>query len=80
MDAHLWNELTDLFREVFADPGITLDPSTTAADIDGWDSISHATLIVAVESRFGIRFATRDLLTLRNVGDLAAAVAARRAG
>lgn len=75
----LWNELTDLFREVFADPGIELSAGTTANDVDGWDSISHATLIVAIEARFRIRFETRELLRFRNVGDLHAAIVAKAA-
>lgn len=75
----LWDELTEVFREVFADPGLELAPATTANDVDGWDSISHATLIVAVEARFRIRFETRELLRFRNVGDLHAAVQAKAA-
>jgi len=42
----------------------------TANDIDGWDSLSHVNLITAVESHFKIRFTQKELLTLRNVGDL----------
>jgi len=38
--------------------------------IDGWDSLSHVNLIVAIETRFGIIFSQKELLTFKNVGDL----------
>jgi acyl carrier protein len=63
-------KLNDIFRTVFDDTDISINPATTANDIDGWDSLSHVNLIVAVEAGFGIRFAHREILTFRNVGDL----------
>jgi acyl carrier protein len=63
--------LTEVFRQVFDDPGIVLTPETTADDIDGWDSLSHVNLIMAVESRFEIRFKPKEVLSFKNVGDLA---------
>jgi len=41
-----------------------------AGDVDGWDSLSHVNLILAVERGFGIRFQQKELLAFRNVGDL----------
>ena len=62
--------LTGIFRMVFDDDSIHIERKTTANDIEGWDSLSHVNLITAVESRFKIRFTQKELLTLRNVGDL----------
>ncbi len=66
--------LTEVFRQVFADPEITLTPDTTANDVDGWDSMSHVNLIMAVENRFNIRFNHKEVMGFRNVGDLARCV------
>ncbi len=66
--------LTDVFRQVFADPEITLTTETTANDVDGWDSMSHVNLIMAVENRFNIRFNQKEIMSFRNVGDLARCV------
>lgn len=63
-------KLTEIFRMVFDDDDIAIGRETTANDVDGWDSLSHTNLIVAVESAFGIRFLQKELLTFRNVGDL----------
>ncbi len=62
--------LTDVFRIVFEDPTIELRPGMTANDVEGWDSLSHVNLILAIELRFGIRFSQKELLSFKTVGDL----------
>lgn len=62
--------LNTIFCEVFDDDDLKIAPQMTANDVDGWDSLSHINLIVAVESAFKIRFSQKELLTFRNVGDL----------
>ena len=64
------DRLNSIFQEVFKDAAIEIKPETTANDIDGWDSFSHVTLIVAIETRFNITFSQRELLTFKCVGDL----------
>ena len=66
----LQDRLNEIFCEVFDDDDIKIAPEMTANDIDGWDSLSHVNLIVAIETKFKIRFNQKELLTLRNVGDL----------
>ena len=45
--------LQEIFRQVFGDPTIELRDDMTAADVDGWDSLAHINLIIAVERRPG---------------------------
>ena len=66
----LIDKLNEIFCEVFDDDDIKIAPETTANDVDGWDSLSHVNLIVAIETRFNIRFSQKELLTFKNVGDL----------
>lgn len=63
-------QLTDVFRMVFDDEDICLSETTTANDIDGWDSLSHINLIVTVENTFGVRFSQGEVVSFKNVGDL----------
>ncbi len=63
-------ELTKIFRDYFEDDEIVLTPETTSADIDGWDSLSHALLIATVENKLKIEFTQRELLSFDDVGDL----------
>ena len=66
--------LTEVFRQVFDDPEIKLTPETTTDDVEGWDSLSHMNLIMAVENRMNVRFKPKEVLSFRNVGDLARCV------
>lgn len=70
----VYDQLTEVFRDVFDDEGIVLSPSTTAADVDGWDSFGHLNLILALESRLGIKFKATEIESLHNVGELAGLV------
>lgn len=71
------SRLQDVFREVFEDDDLTLTPSTSAADIDEWDSLMHVTLILAVEGAFGVRFTSAQVSSLETVGDLVSLIEAR---
>ena len=68
-DQEIYQALNEIFRDVFDDDGITVRAETTAADVSGWDSQAHITLIVAAEMRFGVRFRTAEIEKLRNVGE-----------
>ena len=63
-------KLNDIFRTVFENDEINICLEMAAGDIDGWDSLSHVNLILAVEEGFSIRFTERELLAFKNVGDL----------
>lgn len=67
--------LNKIFCEVFDDDEIKIDPEMTSNDIDGWDSLSHINLILAIESHFKIRFTQKELLVMKNIGDLNNAIA-----
>ena len=69
--------LTEVFRATFGDETIVLDRAMTADDVAGWDSVSHITLIYAIEDEFGVTFSSRDLETLTCVGDLVDIVSRR---
>lgn len=42
----------------------------TARDVDGWDSLTHMSIISAVEDHFHIRFRLKELNKLNKMGDL----------
>ena len=64
------DRLTEVFRITFGDETLVLDPAMTADDVAGWDSVTHITLIYAIEDEFGMKFSTRDLEGLTCVGDV----------
>lgn len=71
--------IREIFREVFADPQLTVEEDDTPVDLPRWDSLNHVILIAAIESRFGIKFRLSELMTIESVGDIAKLVATKRA-
>lgn len=63
-------DLNGVFREVFDDPLLSVTDDMTAEDVAEWDSLNHVTMIVAVEKKFGVRFFTREVSSLKNAGEL----------
>lgn len=68
--AEIFERLNEVFRDVFDDDTITVAEDTTAADVDGWDSLMHITLISAVEDEFDIKFNMKDVVSMKHVGDM----------
>lgn len=69
-DDEISQRITGVFRRVLRQPELTIRSGTTAADVKGWDSLSHINLIAAIEKEFKVRFTTGEIMGLRNVGDL----------
>ena len=73
-DPELYAGLNQIFRQVLDDDSIDLQPSMTAEDVDGWDSMNHIFIVVEIEKRFGIKFQAAEMEELKNVGELASLV------
>lgn len=65
-----WEKLQAVFRDVFEDDELEINAQTTAADVEGWDSLAHVTLMINVEKRFGVKFRSSDIAQLKRVGEL----------
>lgn len=65
-----YKRLTNVFREVFDDDTIEVCDTTTADDIEDWDSFEHINLVVAVEEEFGFKIPMGKTVTMKNVGEM----------
>ena len=72
-------QLLPIFRNVFDDDDLVINSSTTAQDVDGWDSLAHIRLIVAIEKSFGLRFSTAEISGVENVGQMAELILCKQA-
>ena len=63
-------QLNAIFIDVIDDEEIRLTDDSTANDVDGWDSLTHIQLVVAVEKHFRIRFTSKEIQSWKNVGEL----------
>ena len=68
MREEIYTRLNEVFQDVFDDDSITVSDDTTAADVDGWDSLSHIALLAAVEDEFEIKFDMKAVHGLKDVG------------
>lgn len=63
-------KLTEIFRDIFEEDDIVVTDETTAQDIEGWDSLTHLSMISEVESEFKIRFKMKEITAMKNVGEM----------
>jgi acyl carrier protein len=62
--------LKSVFEKVLEANDITITRELTARDIEKWDSLRHLQLINEVEKTFGLKFKLREVLGMKNMGDL----------
>ena len=64
----IFSRLAELIADILDLDAVTLADGTTADDVDGWDSIAHIKLIIALEGELGIRFTAEEAAAPENVG------------
>lgn len=69
-DQEILSNLSAIFAKIFMDETIQVSATTTAADILGWDSLSHVSLISQIEQHFNFQFDIDDIVSMKNVGDM----------
>ena len=64
------SKLSELLGEVIDDDELQLAESTTADEVEDWDSLAHVKYIIAIEAEFGIRFDVQEIGKAANVGEM----------
>ena len=54
-----------------------MSETLSAADVDGWDSLSHMIIISEVEKQFSITFKLKELNKMKNMGDMLDLIASK---
>ncbi|MBD0780018.1 acyl carrier protein [Maribacter sp. ANRC-HE7] len=62
--------INEIFIDTMDDKDIVLKETTQAADIEEWDSIIHILLVVAIEKRFDIHFASNEIQNWKDISEI----------
>jgi len=66
----LLDDLRAVLKNVFNDPDLEIKLSTTAKDVEGWDSLMHVRLILTIEKTFNVRFSASEASSFENISDI----------
>lgn len=67
-------KITEIARDVFDNEEVELMETTTAADVEEWDSLSHLSLVSDIEDEFGITFTLAEVTGSKDVGEFVDAI------
>lgn len=63
LENRLINVIAQVFNVSQAEVSLKSDPD----NIDGWDSVGHLNLMMAIEKAFGVKFETKQIIQLDSV-------------
>lgn len=70
----IMDKVAAVIRDMFEDYDGPVTETLTANDVPGWDSLAQVKLMVAIETEFNIRFASREINEPADVGELIALI------
>ena len=71
--------IAQIIARLFRVPAKRITRATVAADVSGWDSLAHSTLILEIEKTLGITFPDAEIFDFADVGAIADRAAALHA-
>ena len=63
-------QVNDIFRDILDNDDLVILETSTADQVEEWDSLSHIQLVVAIEKHFKIRFTSSEITNFKNVGEM----------
>ena len=69
--AAIIRDIQPIFRDVLDVPDLQLTRQSNASNVEGWDSLAHVNLVMAIEKRYKIKIALGELQDLKNGGEMA---------
>ena len=66
--------INEILKSILDDESININYDTKASDIDGWDSLTHISIISSIEEEFKLSFSASQVMNFKNVGDMVEAI------
>lgn len=70
----VFEKMLDICRDVFDNDSLVLTESTMAADVEGWDSLTHLSLVNELEEAFDVAFTLDEVTGSSSLGELLTAL------
>lgn len=62
--------LNGIFSVVLNKENLQLNEAMSTNDIDNWDSLTNMTIISEIERLWSVHFKLRDIIRMKNIGDM----------
>lgn len=66
----MMDALRSLFSEVLRQTMPELTRDMRFADLPGWDSVAHLSLLLTIERHFNVAFTSAEMVSMQTIGDL----------
>lgn len=67
-------DIQQILRDIFDEEDLVITETTTADDIEDWDSLAQMNIMVSVSKHFRVKFSVEEIAGLHNIGELVKAV------
>lgn len=68
-DATPRDALREVLEQVLARPMPPLENTLAFDALPGWDSVTHLSLLLAIERRFNVAFTSAQMVSMKTIGD-----------
>jgi len=64
----IFDELTSIAKEVFANSELILTEQSNASTVDNWTSLTFMQFLTEIENKFNVKFKMLEMLKFHNIG------------
>jgi acyl carrier protein len=68
-------KLNSVFAEVLDNDNISLTETSSAKNVEDWNSLNHILLVSEIETQFKIKFTASEIQSWANVGEMCNTIA-----
>lgn len=70
----IFAQVVEICQDIFDNDEVVITETSTAADVDEWDSLTHLSLIDELEKKFGVAFTLDEVIGSSCIGELVTAL------
>ena len=67
---NILKRINEILIDILGKDDLQVDLNTTAADVEGCDSLKHINIIAAIEDEFSIRFKMEEIVDMKDINSM----------